>query len=267
MTPKSLILDLFSASGSVPIAVKTMIRAAAVFDIPANRLRVALTRLTADGALEPVARGVYALRGRSASTNAEASAWRDRDRELCPWSGGWLAAAGVVDDAKITGPLHRLGFRSAGDALWLRPDNLRGGAQAQRARLQRLDIASGISTLLEVSRLEPSYGDNLIARWDITTRTAMQMALQEELEASLLELEDRDLEGAARETFVLGGRAIRALLLDPLLPEVLAAPQARRALEKQMRSYDEKGRKIWSSLLGVPFEVAAPHGPAMANRS
>ena len=51
------------------------------------------------------------------------------------------------------------------------------------------------------------------------------------------------------ESFLLGGRVIRQLVLDPLLPEPILPVGERDALAGAMRRYDRLGRACWA---GVP---------------
>ena len=46
------------------------------------------------------------------------------------------------------------------------------------------------------------------------------------------------------------GRAIRQLVLDPLLPESIAPAAPRRALLEALRRYDRLGRACWAGRLG-----------------
>ena len=65
------------------------------------------------------------------------------------------------------------------------------------------------------------------------------------------------------ESFLLGGRVIRELVLDPQLPEPLAPEAERRALVAAMRRYDRAGRRAWASFmsrLGAPHMSAPAHG-------
>ncbi len=48
------------------------------------------------------------------------------------------------------------------------------------------------------------------------------------------------------ESFLLGGRALRVLALDPLLPEALVPEAERRALVQAMQRYDRAGRRVWA---------------------
>ena len=53
-----------------------------------------------------------------------------------------------------------------------------------------------------------------------------------------------------RESFLLGGQAIRQLVLDPLLPEPIVAVAPRQALVAAVGDYDRVGRGVWAGWLG-----------------
>jgi len=57
-----------------------------------------------------------------------------------------------------------------------------------------------------------------------------------------------DLRVAARESFLIGGDAIRRLVFDPLLPEPLADANDRRAFIETVMKFDRAGQEIWRRL-------------------
>jgi phenylacetic acid degradation operon negative regulatory protein len=70
-------------------------------------------------------------------------------------------------------------------------------------------------------------------------------------------------DAAMVESFLLGGRVIRELVLDPLLPEPLAPEEQRRTLVQAMRRYDRAGRGAWADFLarhGAPHVSTPAHG-------
>jgi phenylacetic acid degradation operon negative regulatory protein len=70
------------------------------------------------------------------------------------------------------------------------------------------------------------------------------------------------------ESFLLGGRVIRELVLDPLLPEPLLPTRERRALLDATRSYDQLGRRAWAAFMashGAPHSSAPTNGSAGAD--
>jgi hypothetical protein len=58
------------------------------------------------------------------------------------------------------------------------------------------------------------------------------------------------------ESFNVGGRALRQLILDPLLPEEIHPTAEREALFAAMTEYDRLGRLAWAELLG---RFGVPH--------
>jgi hypothetical protein len=48
------------------------------------------------------------------------------------------------------------------------------------------------------------------------------------------------------ESFLIGGRVIRQLVLDPLLPEPIVPTSERDVLALAMRRYDRLGRACWA---------------------
>ena len=58
------------------------------------------------------------------------------------------------------------------------------------------------------------------------------------------------------ESYLLGGRIIRELVLDPLLPEAIVPTGPRTALVEAMREYDALGRRSWALFMarhGAPY--------------
>src|SRR5215470_10530820 len=90
-SPRSLVLDLLSSlrGGSMPVGA--LVAAAALFGIPENGLRVAVTRLLAAGALLRDERGRYRLGPAAAALDERVVAWRRLEERASRWSGAWLA--------------------------------------------------------------------------------------------------------------------------------------------------------------------------------
>jgi hypothetical protein len=64
-----------------------------------------------------------------------------------------------------------------------------------------------------------------------------------------------------RESFLIGGRAIQRLALDPLLPREILDPHERAALQRALRDYDRRGRECWAAFL-ARFDVPHRQAPA-----
>ena len=77
------------------------------------------------------------------------------------------------------------------------------------------------------------------------------------LTRSLARLPSLRFEDAARESFELGGQAIRAILFDPLLPDPIVDASERQRFVATMRAYDEAGREVWMPFFRQAAEWAA----------
>ena len=163
---RSFVLDLLSTlrRGSMP--VRALVEAAALFGIAGGSVRVALSRLLADGLVERDERGAYRLGVGAEPVRRRVAAWRDLASQLRPWSGTWAA---VVDAPAPTPTARRrseralelLGFRALRRGLRLRPDNLAGGLPRLRERrtaahaiarvgVEDLDEGVGLLALAEI---------------------------------------------------------------------------------------------------------------------
>lgn len=262
MSAKSLIVDLLSASPQQRIPVGGLVRAAEVFGIGESSLRVALSRLCAAGTVVPFRRGEYSLSETAAPLQRRVSSWRTATADRVPWDGAWVAVHGAIKGrskgaAAERRALRLLGFAEHGSALRVRPDNLRGGVAALRERLRAL----GLVEARLVGRLDGLTEDDvaaLAAGWDPASLGAAHDAMREHLASSARRLGELPLEEAVRQSFHLGGEAIRQIVLDPLLPAELADPAPLRALVAEMEDYDRLGRGLW----GAFFGDAAARAPA-----
>ena len=75
LQPKPLILKLLLAADGQQLSARDAISAGALFDIAENHIRVALTRLTAEGLIEATARGQYQLTPRAWTLAGEIRGW------------------------------------------------------------------------------------------------------------------------------------------------------------------------------------------------
>jgi len=275
-SPKSLIVDLLStlppdAEGersSMP--VRALVAAAGLFGIEENALRVALARLLASGVVERDERGRYRLGPAGRAVGRQVASWRHAEARTGPWDGGWLGAhtpglsRGRGREAKRHArALRLLGLRPLAPGLEVRPDNLVGGVAAVRERLRAL----GLPPEVPVFRMEALDAD-LDARarrlWDAKALRRSYTDARRLLARSARRLDGLEPEEAMVETFLLGGRVLRQIVLDPLLPDPIAPAAERRALGRAMREYDRLGRGCWAPFLaghGAPHRRASGRGP------
>lgn len=256
VTPKSLILDLLSTlrGGSMP--VRALVAAAALFGIRENGLRVALARLYAGRLVERDERGRYRLGPGTSAVSDRVTAWRRIEERLRPWDGGWVAVhtGRRKPDARTARALRFLGLRDLEPGLAVRPDNLAGGVPAVRVGLASLGM--GGAPVFGLRELDPARDLAARSLWDASALCEAYAATRDELRESETRLAGLPDDEAMVESFVVGGRAIRQLVLDPLLPEPIVPAAERASLVEATRRYDRIGRARWALFLGR-FDV--PH--------
>src|SRR5262245_60761824 len=243
--------------------VRALVEAATLFGIAEGSVRVALTRLLADGLVERDERGEYRLGASAEPVRRRARVWRDLGSQLRAWSGAWIA---VLDARAPVGRAERrsrralelTGFRALRRGLRLRPDNLGGGLPRLREQLAELGLAPGavVCELRELDALSEARARSL---WDGDALVATYRRHCREIEASARRLPSRSAEQAMVESFRVGGAALRTLARDPLLPEPIVPAHERDALVAAMRAYDALGRTSWAAFLarhGVAHRAA-----------
>lgn len=259
--PRSLLLALLQAF-ACDVPVQTLIRAASLFDIDENRTRVALHRLRSKGLVVSEERGTYHIAG--AETYAtQTTSWQSILDRLRPWDGTWIGVhTAHLPRADKTIARRRdqatklIGLRELCPTLLIRPENLTGGVSEIRSRLYGLGLEEN-APVFSLNDLGPQE-DRARHLWD-------ELALDERYRQHIdrltrLTLSVRTLapDEAARQAFVVGGEAVRDILLDPLLPAPLVDPAIREAFVETMVAFDHVGRELWSNVLDtkLPLQMA-----------
>jgi phenylacetic acid degradation operon negative regulatory protein len=266
-TARSLILDLLSTlrRGSMPVAA--LVQAGALFGLAEGGVRVALTRLLADGRVERDERGSYRLGAAAAPVQDLVSGWRALDRRTRTWNARWLGVSVPEGNARrgagrdVARALRLLGFEPVAPGLQVRPDNLRGGVSDVRDTLHRLGLPAAVP-VFELGGLDAPTDARARALWDGAHLSRRYAEAHEELAASAARMPGLPAERAMTESFLLGGRVLQQLLLDPQLPAPLVDEAARSALLDEMRAYDRLGRQAWAAFLG---RFGVPHRAAPAD--
>ncbi len=264
---KSLILDLLSTMPvGQPVPVGGLVRAAGILGVGENSLRVALARLRARGLVESDERGSYRLAEAASAVNRHVRSWRTLEDAVRAWDGSWVAvepgSALRTERSASRRRVHALrllGFRAFQGRLHLRPNNLAGGVEGLRERLAELSIGPR-ALVFRVSEL--SREDDLEARasWDARALERGYVSMRARLEQSAERLPTLDQEAAMAESFLLGGDAVREIVLDPLLPQPILDTEKRRALVAAMRRYDRIGRRFWKGWAGEAIELELSPG-------
>jgi len=258
--PKSLILDLLSTLRRGAMPVRALLEAAVLFGISPNSLRVSLARLLATEQVERDSRGRYRLGKASAAIDGHLQSWRRAAERMIDWPGGDEDRASWIGVHRLAGrrrsregrhaawALQLAGFRELAPGLSIRPDNLRGGVEGVRSSLYMLGLTAD-TRVFALRELDASSEADARALWSGSELAAGYAQLRAELECSRAGLRALPSEHAMVESFLLGGRAIRTIALDPLLPSPIVDRGALAALIEDARGYEQAGRACWSDLL------------------
>jgi phenylacetic acid degradation operon negative regulatory protein len=254
-TAKRLVLDLLSTARDASLPVRAMIAAARLFDVAENSIRVELARLVARGLVERNERGQYRLAQAAKAVHRRVTSWTQLEDRLVSWSGRWIAVHTAGLGRSDRGALARrerafefLGFRELDPGLWIRPDNLRGGVEEIRGQLQDLGLDSA-APVFALADFDDACERRARSLWRIETLLGQYRELRAALERSQAKLTDLAPARALTESFLLGGKVLRLLAFDPLLPDPILAGTERRALIDTMRRYDEAGRRHWARFM------------------
>jgi len=264
---KSLILDLLQSLRGRSMPVRALVEAGLLFGLAENGVRVALARLLARGLVERDGPGRYRLAASAQPVSRRVGGWSSADARALRWSGAWVLAF-VHGLAKRDRPARRrdaralafLGFAELDPGLFVRPDNLRGGVAGTRRALHELGLDPG-ARVLAASELDEKTEARARRLWDGAALVRAQREVRDEIARSAARLPRLDREAAMVETFLVGGRAIRQIALDPCLPEAIAPEAEGRALVAAMREYDRAGRASWSDFMRA-HEAAQRSAPA-----
>jgi phenylacetic acid degradation operon negative regulatory protein len=182
------------------------------------------------------------------------ASWSELESRCVAWRGEWIGVhTAGLERSRSAHPRRRralsfLGFEQLAPGLWVRPNNLSLGVAGVRERLVQLGLDPE-APVFSMAELGPTFGARAHALWDTKALARAHDEMREKLGKSGERLLALPLESALVECFELGGRAIRLLAFDPLLPEPIAEPGARRALLDEMRRYDRSGRRIWRKFM------------------
>jgi phenylacetic acid degradation operon negative regulatory protein len=258
--PRTLILNLLLAAQGQPLMARDAVASCELFGIRENSARVTLVRLSTAGLIEAAGRGAYRLGPNGTGLAAEVATWRDADRRVREWTGGWIAvhvgALGRSDRVALRArdrALALVGLRELDRGLHVRPDNLVGGVAAARERLYKLGLDPSAPVFV-ANDLDARRELRARKLWDGKALTKSYRDTRRRLADWLERVDEFEPQVAARESFLLGNKAIRQLVFDPLLPAPLVDVTERRSFVETVVRYDRAGRAIWRRLLSTPVE-------------
>ena len=249
--PKHLLLELLLATDEDSLPVSHAVAAGAVFGLSENHVRVTLARLAAQDMAQATERGAWRLGPAARSLAQDVANWRRTAERLRPWNGqyvavhcGHLARSDRTSTRQRERALHLLGFAELQRDFWLRPDNIEADIAAIRTRLHTLGLEHG-AVVCGCTQLDAATEAAVDALWDGAALNQGYRATQQRLQRWLEGSARLPTAQAARESFFLGGAAIRQLVYDPLLPEPMVDGALRQSFIASVLAFDQAGRAIW----------------------
>jgi len=250
-TAKGLIQTLLLAAEGEAFPARQLVAAGALFGISENNIRVALVRLQNEGLADTVGRGSYTLGAGAQELGKAVFAWRDIEQRMGPWQGHYVAAhVAALPRSDRTALAHRdralrmLGFREVSKGLLVRPDNLVGGVDACRTRLESLglDNEAMVFAMQSPCHRLTSRVDEL---WGLSLLNQGYRQDSERLRQWMQTAEQLPPDQSAREAYLLDRVAVRQVVWDPLLPTEWVDAPARAAFFATVRDFDAAGRALW----------------------
>ena len=269
---KNLILDLLLATPGQCLPAREAITSCALFGISENSARVTLARLTAEGLIEAAERGLYRLSAKAHELADEVATWRSAEQRVRDWNGGYLVVhIGPLKKGdrslvrRRQRALDMLGFRGLEPGLLLRPDNIEDSIGAVRKRLIALGLEREAAVFI-AQDFDATRSARIKRLWDGKALNAAYRNLGKQLNAWLARAHLLEPEAAARESFLLGGKAIRQVVFDPLLPSPMVDAEARHAFVETVRRFDAAGQAIWRRLR-LPLDTSSFLEPKRSARA
>jgi phenylacetic acid degradation operon negative regulatory protein len=249
-----LVLDVLAATDHRQRSAQDLCRAGSIMGYSDSTMRVALTRLAQQGKIVKQERALYSLNTQGNRLQLEVENWRERIDWIIPWHGDWIAVhdgtANRSDKTNLRRHQRALllrGFRKWKQGLYLRPNNLAGGAAALRHQLNELGLAKGAELFVARDFCEQQTSE-LLRLWNIPAlrRSYEKLLARAKDQRRLKELR---AEAAARESLLVGRDLISSVLRDPLLPSEIVTGLQLRELAQAIGEYQTVSRRIWDRVL------------------
>ncbi len=251
---KNLILNLLLAHDKA-LSAKSAIAACQLFGVNGNNVRVALARLSAEGLIEAAERATYRLSPTALELAGDVATWRTAEQRVREWHGVYIvvccAGLGRTDRTALRRrerALQLLGFRELHKGLHIRPDNIEDSILSVRNRLYAIGLERE-AIVFNATQFENHHESKIHALWDTLALNNGYRELHAQMTTWLARIDTLEPEAAARESYLLGSKAIKHVVFDPLLPEPFVDVAARHAFIEMTRHFDQVGHKIWRDLL------------------
>lgn len=251
---KKLILNLVKAADQ-PISAPSLVRIGCLFELEVNNIRVTLNRLVSQGLLIESDLGGYVLGHEARVMADQQKQWHALEQGLKPWSGDWLAIY-VANlgrrDRKLLRKRERIttlwGFREFEQGLLIRPDNLKVDIAILRENLIELGLEPE-ACLFRASEFQCDPQPSELALWPVQQLNENYLELTAEMRSWLADYSSKNLQDAARESFIIGDKVLHDIAYDPRLPGEMINSVNRRKMVETMIHFNTVGRAIWLELI------------------
>lgn len=260
---RSLILDILFADPTATMSTRHFLQASQLFAISDNSTRVALTRLSAEGLLESVGRGLYQLTEQAKEISQPVA---NRTHGLNPptraWTGDYLAvhtgALGRVDRSALNRRERTLrlnGFRELQSDLFIRPDNLAESFETTTTRLFNSGVDSCVPVFV-ISQLNAESSQKIPSLWDSRALNQRYQKTSQHIQQWLSHYATLELDIATRESLTIGRQAIPLLMTDPLLPEPFIDIKLREQFARDVQTLDKIGHQLWQQFFQQTLNIS-----------
>ena len=140
-----------------------------------------------------------------------------------------------------------LGFQPLNEHLFIRPNNIEDGLDTVRNRLYRLGLERE-APVFEARGFDPEVIQRITALWNPRELEHNYVSLEKKMRTWLDRHTTLEPEVAARESFLLGGTAIKHVVYDPFLPSDWIDTTARERFLASVKAVDQAGTRIWRQL-------------------
>lgn len=251
----TLVLDFLAASFSGQMSAQDVCRAGLIMGYSDATMRVALTRLARQKKIVKRERATYSLNAQRNRLQLDVENWQERINWIAPWRGDWIVVHdGTANRSDKTNwrrhqrALLLRGFRKWKQCLYVRPNNLIGGAEALRSQLNELGLANG-AELFVAQGFSEHQTSELLRLWNIPALRSGYERLLSRARDGQRRLVKLGAETAARESLLVGRDLIGCILQDPLLPSEIIAGVQLRELAHAIGEYQTLSRKIWDKVI------------------
>jgi phenylacetic acid degradation operon negative regulatory protein len=245
-TARSVIASTLLGAHPPRLPGRVLVRSGAMFGIGEGTVRVALTRMVANGEIQTKGDGRYELIGHLRQRQTRQDQSRSGVQENA-WNGDWelavvdaTEARTATDRAELRVALQRLRFGELREGVWLRPNNLDPDRLPEHRAVVDASVRRFVSQPVDAREMPQRL-------WDLVDWSNTAADLVESLRTHTTRLRSlRSAYSDLADAFTLNAAVLRHLQADPLLPTALL-PRSWRGtkLRDQFEMFDSLFQQRW----------------------